>query len=100
MGTGEDVLFPHQKPNAHHLTMGTPYPDDAGLELNSELSSVTIRYSRCHFNGWPWLLSNPSERSHRLFLPVVCGSTSGGDPGTPEARAAGQDWHGQPQHSS
>jgi hypothetical protein len=64
MGTGEDVLFTHQKTNAHHLTMGTPYPDDAGIELNSELSSlssVTIRYSRCHFNGWPWLLSNPSE---------------------------------------
>jgi hypothetical protein len=34
MGTGEDVLFPHQKPNVHHLTMGTPYPDDAGLEFN------------------------------------------------------------------
>jgi hypothetical protein len=33
MGTGEDMLFPYQKPSAYHLASSAPYPDNAGLEL-------------------------------------------------------------------
>jgi hypothetical protein len=34
MGTSENVFFPYQKPSAHHLAVGAPYPDNAGLEFN------------------------------------------------------------------